>query len=132
MGCGAHLTALRRTSSGEFDLSAALEPSKLEALATRRQLRERLIPLAELDMGLPCVTVREASLGRVAQGGSLTEQDLEGPIPPAGPVYRVLAPSGELVAVAEMESQGTTAWIQPKVVLLRPDEIPVPVLGVEA
>ncbi len=131
LGCGAHLTALRRTESGEFDLSTALNPSEMAALARRHQLRDKLIPLGKLEMGLPSVTAREAALWRVVQGGPLTEQDLEAPIPATGPLYRVLTPSGELLAVGERTEAGASPWIQPRVVLLRPEELPIPVAGAE-
>ncbi len=47
LGCGAHLTALRRTHSGDFDLSRAVPASELK-VATREELISKLITLEEI------------------------------------------------------------------------------------
>lgn len=47
LGCGAHLTALRRTRSGKFDLSRAITASDLK-VATREELLGRMISLEEI------------------------------------------------------------------------------------
>lgn len=47
LGCGAHLTALRRTGSGRFDVADALPLRELLAL-DRRGLEGRVIPLVRL------------------------------------------------------------------------------------
>ncbi len=44
LGCGAHLTALRRIRSGSFDVSQAISVPELKA-STRSQVLERLIPI---------------------------------------------------------------------------------------
>ena len=44
LGCGAHLTALRRTRSGHFDISQAVDVPTLKA-AGRDELIARLIPI---------------------------------------------------------------------------------------
>lgn len=53
LGCGAHLTALRRIRSGHFDISQAIDVPTLKA-AGREELLARLLPLeqvlAERDM----------------------------------------------------------------------------------
>ena len=52
LGCGAYLTALRRTAVGQFQLSSALTLEGLEALGAEGA-RERLLPLEVLVGGLP-------------------------------------------------------------------------------
>lgn len=47
LGCGAHLTALRRLRSGHFDISQAVDVPTLKA-AGREELISRLIPLEQL------------------------------------------------------------------------------------
>lgn len=47
LGCGAHLTALRRTASGRFDVADALPLQEILAL-DRRGLEARVIPLIRL------------------------------------------------------------------------------------
>jgi len=46
LGCGAHLSALRRTGSGKFNLSAGLTLDQIEAL-TLPEIEKRLIPVYE-------------------------------------------------------------------------------------
>jgi len=47
LGCGAHLTALRRLRSGAFDISRAVDVPTLKA-AGREELLSRLIPLEQV------------------------------------------------------------------------------------
>ncbi len=47
LGCGAHLTALRRTRSGHFDLSQAIDVPTLKA-GTADELKARIIPLDKI------------------------------------------------------------------------------------
>ena len=47
LGCGAHLTALRRTGSGRFDVADALPLQEILAL-DRKGLEARVIPLLQL------------------------------------------------------------------------------------
>ncbi len=47
LGCGAHLTALRRTRSGHFDLSQAIDVPSLKA-CNAEELSTRIIPLAQI------------------------------------------------------------------------------------
>ena len=46
LGCGAHLSALRRTGSGKFNLSAGLTLEQIEELSLA-EIEKRLIPVYE-------------------------------------------------------------------------------------
>lgn len=46
LGCGAHLSALRRTGSGKFNLSAGLTLEQIEELSLP-EIEQRLIPVYE-------------------------------------------------------------------------------------
>jgi tRNA pseudouridine55 synthase len=46
LGCGAHLSALRRTGSGKFDISQCLPLEQIEALSLP-EIEKRLIPVYE-------------------------------------------------------------------------------------
>ena len=54
LGCGAHLTALRRIRSGHFDISQAVDVPTLKA-AGRDELLSRLLPLEQVlaDRNMP-------------------------------------------------------------------------------
>lgn len=95
LGVGAHLTALRRTRSGDFDLTQAVPGDDLTDASGR------LIPLAELLPELPVVRVPSASLKRVRDGRGLGPEAVSSGFPGAavGRV-RLLDEAGRLVALA--------------------------------
>ncbi|MER6816757.1 tRNA pseudouridine(55) synthase TruB [Actinomadura nitritigenes] len=95
LGCGGHLTALRRTRVGPYDLAMA---------RTLDQLGEKLeiLPMAEAVAAVfPRRDVSEDDARKVAHGGRLAAAGL-GP----GPVG-VFAPDGTLLAL--VEEQGRVA-----------------------
>lgn len=47
LGCGAHLTALRRVRSGKFDIADAVEVPTLKA-CSREELLARLLPVEKV------------------------------------------------------------------------------------
>ena len=49
LGCGAHLTALRRTRSGKFHVEGAMTASELKE-ASAEEIKSRLISLAQLSL----------------------------------------------------------------------------------
>ena len=60
LGCGAHLTALRRTRVGPFDIENSVE---LEALQTMEHPQQTLLPLDALPAGLmPAVSQQKDDL----------------------------------------------------------------------
>ena len=100
LGCGAVLTALRRTRSGEFGLESAVPLA--EVLQSKREdLVTRLIPIASLLTELPAVTLRgHESLARLKNGVEMRPADLVTALQDGAPVVRVLGADGDLVALA--------------------------------
>jgi tRNA pseudouridine55 synthase len=95
LGTGAHLTALRRTRSGSFDLSQAVSGDDLAGA------KDRLLPLSVLLLDLPAVRVGAEGRALVSHGRELgREAVVEGF--PESPVERVriLDADGELLALA--------------------------------
>jgi tRNA pseudouridine55 synthase len=68
LGCGAHLSALRRTASGRFRLEHA---STLESLAGAEERTRRLLPLPALLGDLPRAELGAADEVRLRQGQTL-------------------------------------------------------------
>lgn len=97
LGCGAHLTSLRRTQSGPFELSQAITLDRLEALwaTDKEQVASRLVSVDAALAELPAVRVSAAEAQKVAHGFPL---EVKGP---AGRV-RVLGPDEHVLAVAEL------------------------------
>jgi len=95
LGCGAHLEALRRTTSGPFSLAQALPLADLPALLQEGSLAKRLVPVSEALVDLPAVRVSAADAERVSHGVPVEAPSLPGRV-------RVVGPSEALLAVAEV------------------------------
>jgi tRNA pseudouridine55 synthase len=101
LGCGAVLTALRRTRSGEFRIEPAI-PLVDVLQAGREALEARLIPMAALLTDLPSVRlVGQANLDRLKNGVEMAPSDLISPLAELPPVVRLLGPDGDLVGLAK-------------------------------
>jgi tRNA pseudouridine55 synthase len=68
MGCGAHLSALRRTGSGRFRVEQA---ARLEHLASAEERARRLLPLSALLDDLPRAELGAADEARLRHGQAL-------------------------------------------------------------
>lgn len=94
LGCGAHLTALRRTHSGPFTLAQALP---LDALLAQPGLAlSKQVTLNEALGAVPTLQVLGADVDKVRHGARVEVRVAVG-------LYRVLGPDGTLLAIAEVE-----------------------------
>jgi tRNA pseudouridine55 synthase len=100
LGCGAYLTALRRTAAGAFRLDDA---TTLEDLARdgTEGARSRLLPVEVLVAGLHRWDCPLETGQRLAQG-----QEVQGPEFPEGAEVAVFAPSGRFLGVARAAAAG--------------------------
>ena len=96
LGCGAHLTALRRVQSGPFTLVHALPLAQLEGLS-QDALAARLVPMEQALVELPALAVSASEAVKVRHG--LPLELAEGRAAPGR--LRVMSPEGRLLAVAE-------------------------------
>lgn len=71
LGCGAHLTALRRTRSGPFDLSDAVTLESLQQMSVA-QARERLLAPDAALLDWPCVQLDAEQAAAVSQGRTVS------------------------------------------------------------
>jgi tRNA pseudouridine55 synthase len=108
LGCGAHLTALRRLAVGPFLLEAALTLQALEE-ASPEELGRWIIPLRDCLPGLGQVRVSPEQARQLRQGRPLPGP--EGDLTP-GQLVRVLT-AQELVAVARVRGAASQAWLYP-------------------
>lgn len=99
LGCGAHLSALRRVAAGRFSIAdaVALEILQAEALEARDR---RLLSAESLLEGLPRVDLPEALAERFARGQALTLEDA-----PEGRC-RVYGEHGRLIGLGERQGRG--------------------------
>lgn len=106
LGCGAHLSGLRRTKSHPFELSQALGPEECEARAANGTL-EAVLVRADVALGLPRVALTAIQARRVLNGGDLPVAEARGELergrpPTPGDRVSALSPDGRLVAVMEL------------------------------
>ncbi len=121
LGTGAHLTALRRTRSGDLTLAAsiALEVVEQDEAATAAAL----VPLRRMLSVLASVRLTDEGAKRARQGRDLGAADFVEPAAMANPTplpksgwFRLLDQAGDLVGVAEPAS--TPGLLHPSVVLV--------------
>ncbi len=113
LGGGAHLSALRRTRSGDFD---AVDTVPLEAvLREGKAAGDRVLPLERLLPAMPVVVVTAAGAIRALHGNELRAEDLTSLPEPAAPRVRVVDEDGALLAIAE--ACGKRGVLHPRVVV---------------
>jgi tRNA pseudouridine55 synthase len=95
LGCGAHLTALRRTQSGPFSLAMAVPLADLLERGPEAAVG-RLVSQDEALSFLPEVTTTAAEAERVKHGGVVEVAR------PDVALVRVTAPDGSVLALAEV------------------------------
>lgn len=113
LGCGAHLSALRRTRSGEFHIASAV-PLADVLQAGREALAGRIMTLRDLLPDLPTVTLRSPmQRERLKNGVEMTPSDLVTPLPATAPIVRLLDHDGELVGLARPGKMAGTlhGWV---------------------
>jgi tRNA pseudouridine55 synthase len=98
LGCGAHLSSLRRLRSGEFDI--------VQAVPMDSAGPSDITPLEKLFLYWPSLIVSGLEERRVRQGNPITTADSSG-------FVRILNKQGEFLAIAAVES----GWARPRVVL---------------
>jgi tRNA pseudouridine55 synthase len=99
LGVGGHLSQLRRTRIGPYDVDDALDLEHLD----REHAARALVPPLEALAHLPRVDVDDAAAQRIRHGGAVSVADA-----PTGTL--AVAHGGELVAVAEADGE----LVQPK------------------
>jgi tRNA pseudouridine55 synthase len=95
LGCGAHLTALRRTQSGPFSITRAIPLAQIVEQGVAA-VAEKLATIDESLVFLPEVKTTDAEAERVKHGGLVEVAR------PDEAMVRVTAPSGEVLALAEI------------------------------
>jgi len=104
LGCGAHLTELKRLQSGNFRLDDAIRLDQLSQFAEQRALKKKLVSLSKSFDNLPTVRVDHQVVtilkkSRVVPVGCLRET----PLPPIkkGDVFQAPCQGNHLIAVVQ-------------------------------
>lgn len=98
LGCGAHLTELRRTRSGDFRIEDAVPLHRLSAAD--------LVPLESMMLSVPRIEVAGVDEVRIAHGNPVRTEG-------SADLARIFNKRGEFIAVASVEN----GWARPRLVL---------------
>lgn len=96
LGCGAVMTALRRTMAAGYDEAACLTLEQARQLAEAGTLRERLLPADSVLAVYPALTVTDPQAVRFRNGGTLALERLRAPVETAARVY---SPAGRFLGL---------------------------------
>ena len=107
LGCGAHVSVLRRTRVGAFGIEDSISLAALEALKEREELDRMdalLLPAESALDDLPMVHVSESGGFYIRQG-----QPVQVPNAPCNGMVRVALETGEFLGVGEILDDGRVA-----------------------
>ncbi len=88
IGCGAHISALRRLATGPFGADGMLTPEALEALPDQAAREGMLLPVDVLVADLPRLALDEAAANRLLHGQSARCDTGELPVDGLARLYR--------------------------------------------
>ncbi len=101
LGCGAHLHALRRTTSGAFGVEDAVTPAEIEIRGP--EAASLVVPMEEVPLGLPTLVLSAAGMHAIRHGRSCSLGEVVTPSPPLPPGRcRLKGPEGRLVGIGEV------------------------------
>ena len=107
LGCGAHVSVLRRTRAGPFEIADSVTLNTLEALKSNEQLAamdKLLLPADTALGGLPLVRLSESGGFYLRQG-----QPVQVPNAPRNGMVRVALETGEFLGIGEILDDGRVA-----------------------
>lgn len=116
LGTGGHLSALRRTRSGQWTLADALSLDIAEREPERAVAH--VIPVARMLEDLPAVILTADGVRRAAHGCDVGPADCEKAVRPlfGHPFFRLLGPTGDLLGIAQPTA--ASGLLHPSVVLV--------------
>ena len=75
LGCGGHLSALRRTESSGFSETEAIAMSDVETLVQNGEIADRVIPMGDALREIQAYHADSALVEKIAHGRTLTKKD---------------------------------------------------------
>ena len=110
---GAHLSALRRTCAGQFDLSKAVTIEELEEIVSKDKLGEVMISMNDALAHLPKVVLNEVEIKNAQNGKKLKFEDTE---IKDNQAVRMIDEAENLIAVGFYDKQQKS--VQPRIVMI--------------
>lgn len=106
LGCGGHLTALRRTHSSEFTLDQAIALDRVKPMSASGAISGRIIDMANVLHHIPAATVNAQTAGRIRNGIVLRTTDFDQlPELPSDGYLRIISADQSLVAIVSRRQQ---------------------------
>ena len=110
LGCGAHLSSLRRTATAEFEIGDAHTLEQIAQFGAEGRIEELLVHPRKLLPEIPSVTADQESVGRIRTGRSVNLPEMS-----RSKWVKVFAGQADLICLA---SRVAGTLFHPKVVLL--------------
>lgn len=109
LGCGAHLSSLRRVAAGLYTVEEALSLEKIEELAREQAFDRFLLPLDLLLPDYPAIWLDEQGARAFAHGNGLSLRNISRALLTSGrrqetPIFRVFSVSNRLLGLARYEA----------------------------
>ncbi len=104
LGCGAVMTALRRTSANGFSINNCVTLEELEKAVNDGTAEKYITPIERCFDIYPEVFVTEGQAKRFSNGGELSRDRLKDNI--SDGIYRVYSPDRQFLGLGEIEKDG--------------------------
>jgi tRNA pseudouridine55 synthase len=101
LGCGGHLSALRRTEAAGLRVADALRPDQLEALREQDRLEEALRPVADL-LSLPRLRLSDVDANRFRHGSRIAISGDQAPPEAVDGRRTILDASDQLLGIGSL------------------------------
>ncbi|MGN0571438.1 MAG: tRNA pseudouridine(55) synthase TruB [Candidatus Fimenecus sp.] len=102
LGCGAVLSALRRTAANGFTLCDCIALDELEALRDAGKVQERIFSVDACLAAYPAITVSAPQAVRFQNGGALFLNRIGNP---SAGLYRIYAPDKQFLGIGEVPAE---------------------------
>lgn len=99
LGCGAHLSQLRRTQVEPFDCNELHNIQDLETLAANNQIESTLLPIDSALIKLPKITLLDTEATRIKNGLKVSRNDI-----PRSDIIRLYLQTGEFIGIGRYSS----------------------------
>ena len=111
LGCGGHLTALKRLESSGFTLNQAISISELEKLRNSTKLSERIIRMPDALPDMPQFRADTQLAEKIRHGKMISISDLTGPngagrTHNSGSEIKIVDRDGDLIAILKYSEPG--------------------------
>lgn len=104
LGCGAVMTALRRTKANGFSIEDCITLEELEKRASDGTLNERIIPIETALSSYREVAVTQPQATRFTNGGALSIDRLKVKLDKQDELCRVISPQGDFLGMGEVSA----------------------------